>query len=382
MRHATGESKRALLLTDVTAPGGVDTYVCDLYRAATAAGWRVDVVIAEHPGSDALAAMLQQIDAPVTRAPLYHRVHDEAVRATAVEAALDRADPAVMHAVCGAPWTTVVPREVAVKRGVGLVFTEQYVAPGFTFEPSLHERIKTLYRRARAVIAVSRENARLLTASYGLDAGRMVVIPNPARIGPPPRWTSEQSETVRRRFALPAARFQAATVARCAVQKGLDVFIDAIALLPDEVRRQFHFTIFGDGPDRDALAAQAREQSVDGSITFAGWVDDAAALLPAFDLFVLPSRSEGMPFALIEALARALPVIATAVSGIPEALDDGRGGELVASESPAALADALSAFAADPQPLREKAKHGHAHVRAQHDADANLRRTVALWEES
>jgi glycosyltransferase involved in cell wall biosynthesis len=116
-------------------------------------------------------------------------------------------------------------------------------------------------------------------------------------------------------------------------------------------------------------------------VAFLGWRDNAASLLPAFDLFVLPSRAEGQPFALVEAAAAGLPIIAADASGIAEVLDDGRGGTLVTPGDPEALAAELAEFVADPAPFRARARHGQAQARDRYDAEANLRRTIARWDD-
>jgi glycosyltransferase involved in cell wall biosynthesis len=371
--------RRVLLVTDVTAPGGVDTYARDLAAFARDAGWSPAVLIDDGPGADRLSAMLRAIGADLTRGPLYHRAHSEDVRAEATAAAIDRAGADLVHAICGAPWNTVVPRETALERGLPLTFTEQYVAPGFVFEPGVRERIAALYRRAAAVVAVSRDNARLLTDEYGLTAGRLVVIPNAVRTDRP-RPDAEAIAGMRADLGLPTREVHAVVIARHAPQKGLDVLLRALALLPEADRARLQVTLIGDGPDRAALEALARDVGSADAVAFVGWRDDAARFLPAFDVFLLPSRAEGQPFALAEALAAGVPCIATRVSGIPELLDDGRGGDLVPPESPEAFAAAIGEFLRDPRPLRAKAAHGLAHVRAHHDLGANLGRLVALWD--
>jgi len=129
--------------------------------------------------------------------------------------------------------------------------------------------------------------------------------------------------------------------------KGHDVIIDAAPL----VLRQFPdatFRLVGDGPLLGGLRARAKDRGVDQSLTFVGHRDDIAAQLWASDIFVLPSRSESLPNAVLEAMAAGLPVIATAVGGIEEILEDGRTGLLVAPSDPTALADRICQLMAAP----------------------------------
>jgi glycosyltransferase involved in cell wall biosynthesis len=113
-----------------------------------------------------------------------------------------------------------------------------------------------------------------------------------------------------------------------------------------------------------------------------GWQDHLLDLLPGFDLFILPSRYEGQPLSLLEALSVGLPCIASAVAGIPDILGEGRYGSLVPAEDPAALADAIAAFARAPQHLYEKAGRAGAHLAAHHHPVKNMARVVRLWEQA
>ena len=128
-------------------------------------------------------------------------------------------------------------------------------------------------------------------------------------------------------------------VARLTHEKGIDRLIRAaptvVAKCP-EVR----FVIVGDGPERPLLEAEAGRLGVDAHFHFAGHRADVGELLPAFDLFVLPSLREGLPFAVLEAMSAGLPVVATRVGGVPEAVAEGVTGLLVPADDPDALADA------------------------------------------
>jgi glycosyltransferase involved in cell wall biosynthesis len=99
--------------------------------------------------------------------------------------------------------------------------------------------------------------------------------------------------------------------------------------------------VVGDGPERDRLRREARRLGLDSRFQFLGERNDAAEVLALFDLFVLPSLWEGLPFVLIEAAALSRPIVATAVDGVPEVLDDGKTGLLVPPGDPPALSEAV-----------------------------------------
>jgi glycosyltransferase involved in cell wall biosynthesis len=136
-------------------------------------------------------------------------------------------------------------------------------------------------------------------------------------------------------------------------RKGVDVLLEALA---DLSRRglAWRAVIAGNGAVAKA-AARAGELAIADRISFPGWVGeaDADALLRRADIFVLPSRAENQPVAIIEAMARAVPVVASGISGIPDQVIDGETGLLVAPGDMVGLADALATLAAAPE-LRER----------------------------
>ncbi len=146
--------------------------------------------------------------------------------------------------------------------------------------------------------------------------------------------------------------------------KGLDVLIDACALI-EGVRLQ----VAGYGPLLEAARSQSRERGVDA--VFHGQVDAATkwSLLDRADVFVLPSRvlangtTEGLPVALLEAMGRGTPVVATAVGGIPELVHDGVRGIVVPPDDPEALSQAVQSVLGDPRAAATRAQAARTHAR-------------------
>jgi glycosyltransferase involved in cell wall biosynthesis len=136
-------------------------------------------------------------------------------------------------------------------------------------------------------------------------------------------------------------------VARLSPEKGVDVFLDAVAALPSEWR----FVLVGDGAEADALARHPAW----GRIRFDGYRPDATALMRGFTALVVPSHTEGLPLTLLEAMAQGVPVVATSVGGIPDAITAGEEGWLVPPGDPTSLAEALREVAADADEARRRA---------------------------
>ena len=143
-----------------------------------------------------------------------------------------------------------------------------------------------------------------------------------------------------------------ATLARLDYLKGLDVLIDAAPNLP-EVR----FRVGGDGPDRELLIRRAESLGVADRFQFLGWTDPAAVLTDS-DIFVLPSRAEGLPLSVLESMMRGLPVVATDVGSVSEAVVDGWTGFLVEPGDPRSLGVALGRLADDAELRRRMGRAG------------------------
>lgn len=101
------------------------------------------------------------------------------------------------------------------------------------------------------------------------------------------------------------------------------------------------FVVIGDGPERQAIEEKIKEKGLEKKLFLLGQIKDGYKLMPAFDIFVLPSLKEGFPFALIEAMAAKLPVIATRVGAVPEIIENGKNGYIVEPDKPEQLVKRL-----------------------------------------
>jgi glycosyltransferase involved in cell wall biosynthesis len=135
------------------------------------------------------------------------------------------------------------------------------------------------------------------------------------------------------------------TVGRVDFQKAPDLFLRAVEAL----RHREAVTVWlGSGPDLDSMRAQVRERGLQDRMRFVGERSDVASLLPAFDVFAMASRYEGLPCAVVEAMRCGLPVVATAVNSVPDLVIPGESGVLVRPGDPTALAAAVDGLLDDP----------------------------------
>ncbi len=214
------------------------------------------------------------------------------------------------------------------------------------------------------------------------------------RIIPPDKLVAVQNGILPERFQVSreaAATVRAAlgaepddvlvvNVARLVAFKGIEMLIDALALaLPRQPR--LRAAIVGDGVLRAELTERARARGIENRVMFTGVRRDVPEILAAADIFALPSICEGMPIAVLEAMAAGLPVLATAVDGIPEVVIDGEAGLLSPPRDAAAFAQRLEALAADPA-LRHRLGAAARHrVETTFSAGRMARNTAAIYHD-
>jgi glycosyltransferase involved in cell wall biosynthesis len=197
-------------------------------------------------------------------------------------------------------------------------------------------------------------------------AGRAVVIPN--GVSPHEPASAERKELLRQALGLPAGRPAIGYVGRLAAIKGVDRLVRAFGQMAAEGETQAVLLLVGDGPDRDRLKSEARAVGIEDRVVFAGFRDDARGCYDLMDCFVLPSRSEGLPVALLEAMAAGVPALATDVGANREVLLNGEAGTLLPEDCgqwPALLHRAIG----HDVELSRKAERGREHV-AKHYSEA------------
>jgi phosphatidylinositol alpha-1,6-mannosyltransferase len=218
--------------------------------------------------------------------------------------------------------------------------------------------VRRILNRAASIVAVS-EAMRTELIALGLHPDRIVVVRLAMRLSPPPHG---DRATLRRRAGL-EERTTLLFLGRLSHVKGPDVLMDAVSRgLLEETNSQL---VFLGGGNMEASLREAARSIPSGRIHFAGSVPhgEVPQWLGACDLLVMPSRSEGLPVALIEALSFGIPVVASSVGGIPEIVNAGNSGWLVPPEDPIALEKALRDALADSPRREQKGESGRALVK-------------------
>jgi glycosyltransferase involved in cell wall biosynthesis len=168
------------------------------------------------------------------------------------------------------------------------------------------------------------------------------------------------------------------TVTRLSPQKDPLGFVETAARIAQR-RPDARFAVVGDGPLRPAAEQRATALGLGERIHWLGLRRDVAELLPAFDLFVLTSLWEGLPRALVQAMATALPVVASAVDGSAELVEDGVSGRLVGPARPAEAAGAALELLADPQQCARLGRAAEQRVRREFSRARMIEALEALY---
>ena len=202
----------------------------------------------------------------------------------------------------------------------------------------LWNRLRCVYYRRADVVTANTEGVLQALQEMG-HWQRLDLLPNPLPAGLSLR-EGDGCSSQRQQEVL--------AVARLVPQKGLDVLIRAFALLPGSVRQGWRLTLVGDGPEREALEDLVDQQDLRSKVCFEGFQSDPLQFMQRASIFALPSRFEGMPNALLEAMAAGLPsVVSDASPGPLEMVRDGREGLVVGTGDDVAFAAALERLMQD-----------------------------------
>jgi glycosyltransferase involved in cell wall biosynthesis len=359
--------------------GGAERYAIRIAAAAVQDGWEVAAAVRPH---DALAPIRRDLrDAGVC---VLQMARGERTREFAGFLAMIAAyRPDVVHLTL--PWPVAAGRlrAACALLGTPAVLVHQVVPDAAELEVRHAWLYRLSRRRRQRWVAVSAYGATMLMHAFGLNrSDELTVIHNAPRSVPPDRSARlVDRDPVARGEARAALGLDGdgpviVTVGRLAHEKGHDVLVASAARLTAEWPGVQVF-IAGDGDGRHALQMLIDEAGLSQHVRLVGQVQDVDGLLRAADVFAFPSRREGTPFALLEAMSAGVPVVAADFGGADEIVDSGENGMVVGQDDPVALAAAIGDLLRDPAQAQALAERGRERA-AQFSEPHMIRSTLAL----
>jgi len=354
------------------APGGVETNVHEVTRRLRAAGDEVEVYASDlyDEGSwERRTGYAPSVDGvPVRRFPVYKRLVPGLTMPMMVGLidALAESGADVLHVHSHRYGHVLQAAAVAERCDIPLVVSLHY-HPADRNEPPLKRGLlrvqdvgfgMTAYRVARALVVQTAREGRL--AAEFAPHRKLRVIPPGIDLGAWGNPGADRAEDLH----LPPEYFL--FVGRIAPNKGLLPLVDALATLDAATVRPL-LLMGRDWGERKAVEERARTRGVGGHVRFLDHVDDPAVyrgVIRGARALILPSEWEAFGLVLLEAMAAGTPVVATAVGGVPDVLDEGRAGRLVPFGDMGALANALSSVVHDPGSTRERLRVASERVRS------------------
>ena len=238
-------------------------------------------------------------------------------------------------------------------------------------------RLTVAYRTADAVIAVSHAAAKSAEHYYALDRGQVIVVQNPVDV-PALRRNLDSTPTMNDALAT-----RLVCVGRMTSEKGhvdlLHALQQVVAAWPEQ-RKPLHVLLVGDGPLRSELETLTNSLRLSMHVEFCGVIDQAASVISSASALVLPSRFEGMPNVVLEAMALRTPVIATRSGGTVELQRDEPTAFWAAPTNPQSLAEAILEFANQPKRAARQVRAATELIHKHHDVAKTVRRIEDLLD--
>ena len=248
------------------------------------------------------------------------------------------------------------------------------------YEPpaGLLARLKSVVSNTLCIGAAIARGGRFIVVAdhlrtrFGIPRRRCVTIHNGIQIPEQPRGDREHKSSHQSKVAV------IGWVGRMVPVKGLSTLLNAVAEMawtpPPEL------LLVGDGPERASLELLAKSLGISERVRFQGFVENPRQFYNQMDLFALPSLHEGIPIALLEALAAGLPVVASSVGGIPQVIGPSGAGMLIDSTSPSVWAKVLTGLLKDRSRMEALGERARRHIQTNFSVEGMAGRYVAMYE--
>lgn len=227
---------------------------------------------------------------------------------------------------------------------------------------------RLLLRHARQVVVVTPMQVGLLR-EWGVPGERIRVVPNVVPHAPPRSGASVDRSLIM-------------TAGRLSKEKGYAVLLDALSAVGEVRTCAARLVVYGEGPEEAALKERAAALGIADRVHFAGYSENLDSAYERAGLFVLPSLSEGLPNVLLEAAARAVPIVATRVGGVPDLFQDGTHARLVPPGSVPELRNAIEDYLRDPRPFETMALSARTRVREEYGPPMKAQQLLQIYREA
>lgn len=326
--------------TDSSEFGGAEQAMLTTLASLDSSRWKLVLVHHPHQELERLVEGASELGVETVAVPRMDPGWQGIERVPRFAAKLRSFRPAIVH--FHLTWPLACQYAIVAGRfaraGALVATSHLYVETSLSARARLQQRI--LSRLVDRYLAVSSAVKEDLVAKLGWPAKRIEVVHNGVVI---PADLPKPDQVLRREMTCGGEGAIVLVPARLTAQKGHSVLLRAAPAVAAA-----NFVFAGDGPDRVALAALASQLNLDDRVTFLGWRRDIPELIAAADLVVLPSWYEGLPLAVLEAMAAGRPVIASRIPGIQEIITEGADGVLFEPGDPADLARAIGEVLTDP----------------------------------
>lgn len=360
------------------ARGGAENHLVDLIHGQLAQGWTVKVAYLKDFGDHYWRQHLTEIGVETFYLGL--RLYGQLIPALSLRRTISRVRPDIVHAHM--PPAELYTRLALIGRPQVPLIISKHNDKSFLRNSSGKEFEQWCAGRASRIIGISGAVTRffdnrwprsiagnLTTIQYGLDANPYKAV------------TDREVATLRGAWGVSAGEVVVGTVARLNCQKALDIMIRGFGLARQQSKTPLRLVIIGRGELEADLKELAASLGLNDHVVFGGFRTDIPAVMRSFDVFALTSDFEGFGLVLLEAMSASRPVLATAVSAIPEVVADGETGVLVPPQSPGSFAKALVELL-DPTRRRILGEAGLQRVETQFLLATMVDTTLRVYEET
>ncbi|WP_309397970.1 glycosyltransferase [Cerasicoccus maritimus] len=236
-----------------------------------------------------------------------------------------------------------------------VLMLHQLVPPDQAYSQQTQKLYHWMHERGLQLAAVSNSNAEVLAHSLRLDTEQIQVIENAAVSQAESQSDAQAIQTFTHNHHIPPNSIIVLCIGRISDQKGYDLVAPA-AYHITRINPKVHFVWVGDGPDRSKLETQLENYKLKERFTITGWLSEPLPALQSADLLLFPSRYEGLPISIIEAMQIGLPIVAADCNGVSDLLSAGHNARLFRSQDTCDLMENLRSAIADPNSMRALAK--------------------------